>query len=167
MLKLSSGVAFLGGIFMVVAMFVVVASVTGGLFGYPILGETEIVSTCIVISVFCFLPYCHMLGRNIKVEFLSEPLPLIVRDALDVLMNLSFAFITAVLTWRLMAGGLAALERQKVSMFLQIPDWIAYLACSIGGILWVTVAIFVTWEAILRMVGKLPRPDRNASPDIV
>lgn len=167
MLKASSGVAFAGGIFLVMAMLVVVVSVIAGIIGSPILGETEIVGSCVVVAVFCFLPYCHIQGRNIRVDFFSEPLPLIAKDILDVTMNLAFAFVTAILTWRLIVGGFAAYERDKVSMFLQIPDWIAYFASSFGGILWVAVALFVSWEASLRMRGKLPRIEPEPSGDVV
>lgn len=160
--SLARHVAFAGGICMVVAMLVTVASVVGEIFGMPILGEAEIVSVCIVLSVFAFLPYCHLLGQNIMVDLFSKPLPVFARNMLDVLMNLGFAAITAIITWRLVAGGIQAMHRHSMSMFLQIPEWPIYFLCSAASALWIAVALLVTWEATLRACGILPPQDRNA-----
>lgn len=158
-------VAFAGGMCMVAAMLVTVSSVVGGFFGSPILGEAEIVSSCIVLSVFAFLPYCHLLGQNIMVDLFSKPLPQFVRNALDVLMSMAFAAITVIITWRLFVGGMQARDRESMTMFLQIPEWPIYLLCSIASLLWVVVALLVTWEATLRACGKLPPLDASEPQD--
>lgn len=163
--SLAHYIAFAGGICMVVAMLVTVISVVGGLFGAPILGEAEIVSSCIVLSVFAFLPYCHLLGQNIMVDLFSKPLPQFVQNALDVLMNLGFAAIAFVISWRLLIGGIQARDRESMTMFLQIPEWPIYLLCFMASLLWVAVALLVTWEATLRAFGKLPSPDESGPQD--
>lgn len=162
LLALSRGIALVGGAAMVISMLIVVASVATGLFGKPILGESEMVGFGIAISVFCFLPLCHLLGQNIAVDFFSKPLPQAGRDILDVIMNVAFAFVVAFITWRLAAGALSAYASGTYSMFLRLPEWPVYLIGVVAGVLWVLVAVFVSFEAVLRAVGILPPAENHA-----
>jgi len=149
------GAALFGGVFMIAGVLVVVASVTGGILGKPLLGDSEIVDRFIGIAIFCFLPYCHLMGGNIVIDFFAKPFPQAVQDGLDVVMNLLFAALAAFISWRLMAGGITTFERGRQSMFLQLPEWPVYLVASIVTVLWVLVILFAAYEAFLRMTGKL------------
>ena len=53
-------------------------------------------------------------------------------------------------------GGLAAFERDRRSMFLQLPDWWGYAVGAVAMILWVAVCVFVAWERAQQARGKLP-----------
>src|SRR5688572_29129716 len=116
-------------------MLVLVATVVGGAFGRPILGGSEIVELLVGVAVFAFLPYCQLRGANVIVDFFTQPLPKRAQHALDGLMGVVFIFVAAILTWRLVEGGLTAYERSRRSMFLQLPDWWGYALGAIAMVL--------------------------------
>lgn len=150
------GLGLIGGIALLGAMLVIVASVTGGLVKAPILGDTEIVDLLIAVAVFCYLPYCHLHGGNVVVDFFARPLPQAARDWLDAVMNVAFAAVAVFLTWRLAAGGISAHVRDQRGMFLQLPEWPIYAVGVAACLLWIAVIAFTTYESALRARGKLP-----------
>ena len=63
--RLARQAAIFGGLLLMVAMLTTVASVlTNGLFGKPILGDTEIVESLVGVAVAAFLPWCQVRGAN-------------------------------------------------------------------------------------------------------
>ncbi len=144
--RVCRGVALVGGVALVVTMMVIMVSVIGAQFGKPILGDTEIVDQLTGILVFCFLPYCHLHGGNVMVDFFTRPLPKRMNHLLDAVMNLVFALVAGVITWRLMVGGISAYTRDQRSMFLNLPEWIVYTVGSVASVLWIVVILFVAWE---------------------
>jgi TRAP-type C4-dicarboxylate transport system permease small subunit len=131
-------------------MLVLVATVIGGAFGRPILGDSELVELLCGIAVFAFLPYCQLRGANVIVDFFSQPLPPRARHWLDATMGFVFVFVALVLTWRLAEGGVTAWERSRKSMFLQLPDWWGYLVGTIAMLLWVVVCAWTTYLSFKR-----------------
>ncbi len=148
------GVALVGGVALVVSMAVIMGSVVGAQFGHPILGDTEIVDQLTAILVFAFLPYCHLHGGNVMVDFFTRPLPKRANYVLDAVMNVVFAVVATIITWRLMVGGVSAYARDQRSMFLNLPEWVVYAAGSVASVLWIAVILFVAWEHGLRAAGR-------------
>ena len=136
----------LGGAALLGTMATMVATVAGAAFGRPVLGDSEIVELLGGIAVFAYLPYCQLRGANIFVDFFTRPLPTRANSWLDAAMNVAFAAVVMVLTWRLIEGGLGAYERSKRSMFLQLPDWWGYALGAASMLLWIAVCLFVAWE---------------------
>jgi TRAP-type C4-dicarboxylate transport system permease small subunit len=131
-------------------MLVLVATVIGGAFGRPILGDSELIELLSGIAVFAFLPYCQLRGANVIVDFFSQPLPARARDWLDAAMGLVFVFVAAILTWRLAEGGITAWERARKSMFLQLPDWWGYVVGVLAMLLWIVVCAWTTYQSFKR-----------------
>lgn len=152
--KVCRGLALVGGAALVITMAVVMGSVVGAQFGKPILGDTEIVDQLTGILVFCFLPYCHLHGGNVMVDFFTRSLPKRANHFLDALMNAVFALVATVITWRLMVGGISAYTRDQRSMFLNLPEWVVYAVGSVASVLWITVILFVAWEHGMRAAGR-------------
>lgn len=145
LVRLAERLALLGGGALLAAMLILVATVVGGAFGHPLLGDSELVELLVGIAVFAFLPYCQLRGSNVIVDFFSQPLPLRARHALDALMGLVFVLVAVVLTWRLLEGGFTAWERSRRSMFLQLPDWWGYAVGGVAMLLWVAVCGWTTY----------------------
>lgn len=139
---------------MLAAMVVLVATVIGGAFGRPILGDSEIVELLVGVAVFAFLPYCQLRGSNVIVDFFSQPLPLRARHGLDAAMGLVFVFVAVILTWRMAEGGLTAWERSRSSMFLQLPDWWGYVVGVVAMLLWIAVCAWTTYRSFKRAALK-------------
>ena len=161
--RLCERFAVLGGVAMLGALFVLVATVIGAAFGSPILGDSEIVELLVGIAVFAFLPYCQLRGSNVIVDFFTQPLSLRARHWLDVAMGLVFVFVAAVLTWRMIEGGITAWDRSRKSMFLQLPDWWGYALGGLAMLLWIVVCCYTTYVAFLRATAAISPPDKGGS----
>ena len=154
---LSERVALMGGIALLGAMLTMIATVVGAAFGKPLLGDSEIVEFLGGITVFTLLPYCHLRGSNVFVDFFTQRLPERAQEWLDATMNLVFAAVAVVLTWRLIEGGITAYGRDKRSMFLQLPDWWGYSIGAVAMLLWIAVCLFIAWERLQQARGRLER----------
>jgi TRAP-type C4-dicarboxylate transport system permease small subunit len=152
--RLCERVAVVGGVALLCAMAVLVATVIGGAFGRPLLGDSELVEFFCGIAVFAFLPYCQLRGSNVIVDFFTQPLPRRARDWLDAIMGVIFVFVAAVLAWRLLEGGLTAWQRAKKSMFLQLPDWCSYSIGVVAMLLWIAVCAWTAYLSLRRATAK-------------
>jgi len=142
--------AVAGGIALLGAMLVLLATVVGGAFGSPLLGDSELVELLVGMAVFAFLPYCQLRGSNVIVDFFTQPLPSRARHWLDAVMGVVFILVAAVLTWRMVEGGITAWERSRRSMFLQLPDWWGYAVAVVAMVLWVVVCLWTTYVSARR-----------------
>lgn len=149
LLGLVGGAALLG------VMATMMITVVGNAFGAPLLGDSEIVELLGGIAVFAFLPYCQLRGANVFVDFFTKPLPDRAKAWLDAAMNLVFAAVAVILTWRLVEGGIGVYERDKRSMFLQLPDWWAYGVGAVAMLLWIATCLLIAWEGVQRARGRL------------
>ena len=143
--RLAEWFAAAGGFALLGVMVVEVVSIAGGLLGKPILGDSEIVEMLCGIAIMCFMPYCQLRGGNVIVDFFTMKASQRTRDGLDALMHISVALVVAVVTWRLIDGAFTQYERERVSMFLRLPQWWGYGLASIAAVLWV-VACFAGLE---------------------
>lgn len=148
--RLCERVALVGGAALLGALAVLVITVIGAAFGKPLLGDSELVELLCGIAVFAFLPYCQLRGANVIVDFFTQPLPKRAQHFLDFLMNIAFTGVAAVLAWRLAAGGITAWERQRFSMFLQLPDWWGYVIGVAAMALWVAVCVVTTQRSFAK-----------------
>jgi TRAP-type C4-dicarboxylate transport system permease small subunit len=132
-------------------MLVTLVSVIGAsVFGKPLLGDTEIVELLVGIAIACFMPYCQMRGSNVIVDFFTMKASPRTKAGLDALMTLVFAIIVAILTERLIEGTVIQYERERVSMFLRLPQWWGYCAASIAAVVWTAVTFYTAWESLRR-----------------
>jgi TRAP-type C4-dicarboxylate transport system permease small subunit len=148
--RLCERVALVGGAALLGALATLVITVAGGVFGKPLLGDSEVVELLCGIAVFAFLPYCQLRGSNVIVDFFTQPLPKRAQHLLDFVMNVAFTAVAAILAWRLAAGGITAWDRSKRSMFLQLPDWWGYAFGVAAMALWVVVCAWSARESLRR-----------------
>lgn len=139
-------------------MLATLYSVVGARFDKPLLGDNEIVELLVGMAIACFMPYCHLRGANVIVDFFTMKLPPRARDVLDALMNLLFALIIAVLTWRLLEGAYDQWARQRVSMFLQIPQWWGFAVAAGACLLWTLASLQLARERLRRVLAHRTTP---------
>lgn len=150
LMRACEALAIAGGIALLGTMLTMMITVAGAPFNRPLLGDSELVELLGGIAVFLFLPYCHLRGGNVMVDFFTQPLPRRAQDWLDALMNVVFMGVAIVLMWRLIEGWIAAVDRDKRSMFLQLPDAWGYAFGALGMALWIVVCAYIAWEKFER-----------------
>lgn len=142
--------AIFGGLVLTgIALFTVASVIGRTAFNAPILGDAEVTELFIGVAVFCFFPYCQAQGANIVVDLLNFVMPLRVRLVLDVLHNVVFTVVIAIVSWRLIEGGIDSWNFEEATSMLQLPIWVGYLVAS-GASLFLTVVCAMRTAAALR-----------------
>ena len=138
-----------GGLLLIGVMAMTVISVLGRyLFNAPIPGDYEITELACGIAVFTFFARCHVKNANIVVEFFTGRMPTRYKTALDVIHNLVFSVVAALITWRLYVGGMRKLEDGETTLFLGIPVYWGYFAALPGAMLLTAVCVWVCYRRL-------------------
>jgi TRAP-type C4-dicarboxylate transport system permease small subunit len=87
----------------------------------------------------------------VLVDFFTQKLPTRGIAGLDALMRAIAAAVVFVLAWRLAVGGYNNWDRERETMFLEIPYWWGYAGASLGMALWMVTALFVALESAARL----------------
>lgn len=151
LVALTRPLAIAGGLLMLATALMVVVSVTmRWLTSYSIPGDIELVQIATALSVFSFLPLCQAHRGNIMVDTFTTRLPLRVRNALDALWDLVYAFMAGVIAWRLSLGAYDTIRSQTVSMMLGLPIGWAIGACMLMAALLAFVAVGTAFAVMRR-----------------
>lgn len=119
--------AYIGGLFLIVAVVLTVVSVAGRyLFGAPVPGDYELVEITCAIGVFLFFPYTHAISGNIAAEFFTSGLSARRREFLDLFSDAVFMLVALVLTWRISLGLIDKFETGETSILVRVPLWWPY-----------------------------------------
>jgi len=125
--RLTRILALIGGGLLLFSVALSLVSITGRYaFSAPVPGDYELVELTCAVAVFLFFPYTHSIGGNLTAEFFTSGLPGRWQVALDVVHDLIFALIAALLAWRLGGGMVDKVENGDSSILLQIPLWWPY-----------------------------------------
>ena len=109
------------------------ASVVGrALLSRPVPGDVELVQLGTAVCIALFLPYTQLRGGNIIVDIFTSRAPARARALMDGLGSLLYTLAMALVCWRLVAGGLSALQSRETSMLTGFPIWIAYMLMAPG-----------------------------------
>ena len=121
--------ALFAGITMMAVAIVTCGSIASRQFlGAALLGDFELVQVGMAFSVAAFMPLCQLRRGNIIVDFFTTRAGAGTRRLLDRLGCLLLAAMCGLLAWRTLLGGLSAREYDAVTMLLQFPEWIAFMA---------------------------------------
>ncbi len=113
-----------GGCLMSGLVVMTVISVLGRYFvSSPIFGDFELVTMGTAVSVFLFLPYCHLMRGNVVVDLFMSWAPKRVQTFLDALSGLLLAAIAGMFGWRMALGGMDMHKYNDISYILAIPTW--------------------------------------------
>lgn len=141
--RVAQACAVLGGLLLLVVVFVVVASVVGrSTIGRGVAGDYEIVQIGAAVAVSLFLPVCQARGSNIIVDFFTLHASPALRSLLDRIGALLLGLIYAALAIRCAAGALDLKETGDTMMLLRFwPMWVGY-ALLVPGLLLASVVAF-------------------------
>jgi len=133
--RLTRVLALIGGALLMVSVVLSVVSIAGRYAAaMPVPGDYELVELICAVAVFLFFPFTHARGANLTAEFFTSGLPARWQKSLDVVHDLIFALIAALLAWRLGHGMVDKINNGDMSILLQIPLWWPY-----------TVAVACLW----------------------
>jgi TRAP-type C4-dicarboxylate transport system permease small subunit len=138
--------ALLGGALLLVAVGVTCASVIRGAFGRPILGDSEIVEMSLGVAVALYLPWAEMRGSHVIVDVFTAKLPVRGVAWLDAAMRAAVALVATVLAVQITDGAWRQWDRERATMFLELPYWWGYAGAAAGLALWTVTAAFVAVE---------------------
>jgi len=129
--------ALIGGGLLVVAIVLTLVSVIGRYgFSQPLPGDYEIVEIVCAIGVFLFFPYTHVTNSNITAEFFTSGLPERAKRFLDVIHDVVFALVAALLTWRVGSGLADKFLTGETSILIGIPLAVLSMALLTVVCLW-------------------------------
>lgn len=146
---LARGGALLGGALLLAAVGVTCASVARGAFGRPILGDSEIVEMCLGVAVALYLPWTEMRGSHVIVDVFTARMPARGLAWLDAAMRAAVALVATVLAVQITDGAWRQWDRERATMFLELPYWWGYAGAAVGLALWTVTAAFVAAERLL------------------
>ncbi len=150
--RVATWAALLAGLLLIAAVAVTTGSVLqGAIINKPILGDSEIVEMVLGVAVALCLPLAEMRGAHVMVDFFTQKLPARGLAGLDALMRAIAAAVVFVLAWRLAIGGYNNWDRERETMFLEIPFWWGYAGAAVGMALWMVCSAFIALESAARV----------------
>ena len=142
---LAAASALFGGTVLVGLALMVCASVALRANGFnPIQGDFELLQVGLAVSVGTFLPWCHLKGGNVIVDFVTARAARRTQRRLDAIAGILVAIMMALVAWRTGAGALAAKASGEVTMIRGFPLWISYLLMTPGLALTSLVALDIS-----------------------
>lgn len=143
--------AAIGGAALLAMMLMTVASVTlRSVLGWPIPGDFELVEVLSAITVFCFLPWCQVIGGNVLVDFFTMKAGPRTNHALEALGDLVYLAIGVLLTWRLWHGAVDFYSYGEQTMILRIPIWWSFIIAMPA----MALLIVTTFFTLIGHIGK-------------
>lgn len=118
----------------------------------PVLGAFEMVEAGVAFAIFAFLPICQICGGHATVDIFTARLPAGFNRALQIVIDVVFALVLALIAWRLFEGMLGKMRYNETTFMLQMPVWWSYLASFSAAVLAAAVAGYV---ALARLVETL------------
>lgn len=132
----------LGGIGLMIAMFLGVGDVVGTAFGHPLLGAFEITESTMVLIVFGGLAYAQIRQRHLRVELFYILAGPRLRSAMDIFASLAGIVFFSLLTWQGWDEALRSLARSEATTGLvRLPLYPARFSLVFGSALLVVVLL--------------------------
>ncbi|QIE46976.1 TRAP transporter small permease [Pseudohalocynthiibacter aestuariivivens] len=118
----------------------------------PVLGAFELVEAGVAFAIFAFLPICQISGGHATVDLFTARLPDGASRVLQIVIDVVFALVLALIAWRLFEGMQGKMRYNETTFMLQMPIWWSYLASFLAAALAAVVGIYV---ALARLVEAL------------
>jgi TRAP-type C4-dicarboxylate transport system permease small subunit len=149
LLYISRFLAIAGGILLCgLGLTTVITIILIQFLGIAFVGEFEVVSFGMVLTVYLFMPYCQMVGGNVIVDVFTIKAPPRLRAIFDALSSLVFAAFWILLMWRMAIGMSEMMTRQQTTAALKLEYWWTFpVALSCFSLL-IPICIYTTWKKI-------------------
>ncbi|WP_017522961.1 TRAP transporter small permease [Pusillimonas noertemannii] len=151
-----------GGIILVVAVGIILASILGrflaglGIGPGSIVGDNELMEAACVIAAFAFLPWCQLKRGHVAVDILVARLGPRAGLLASAISDMGMLAVAVLIAWRLFANLLEKHAYGETTMLLDIPTSLIY-ALSFVGCIFFVLACFVTLANNLGALTTRPR----------
>lgn len=140
--------ALFGGAVLLAIVGLVCTSIVLRSLGFnPIQGDFELLQVGLAICVGAFLPYCHLKGGNIFVDFFTARARRRTQRRLDAVGGVLVALVMALVAWRTGAGAISLKEAGEVTMIRGFPVWVSYALMTPGFALTAIAALYGAWHS--------------------
>lgn len=163
--QVSKWLAIFGGVVLSAMAILTSVSVFGrSVLQQPVPGDFELVAIGTGISVFAFLPWCQIVRGNVLVDFFMSTAPVRARIFGDVVGGILYLAIAALLTWRMIFGGLDMYNYNELSMTINFPRWTTFpISIAMLGFLTIVIAYTIGRSIAEMRAGRYPdKPDTPA-----
>jgi len=117
----------------------------------PIPGDVELTAIGIGVAVFALLPYCQMVRGNVLVDFFMSGALIRAKAFCDMVANIIYTVIAAILTWRLIFGAFDMYRYSEKSMTINFPIWSTFPISIVFMAFLVIVTIYTVARSFTEM----------------
>ena len=115
----------------------------------PVLGAFELVEAGVAFAIFAFLPICQISSGHAAVDIFTSRLPHRVSRVLQIIIDIVFALVLALIAWRLFEGMQGKMRYNETTFMLQMPVWWSYMASFGAAVLAAVVGAYVALARII------------------
>ncbi len=140
---LAASLVLFGGLCLVVACGLTVASILGGLTLRPLPGEIELVEALCGLAVFAFLPYCQLKRGHVGVDILISAFGPKAMNWTQLIGDIVIAVLIGLVTWRHAVGTMDKIGNGETTPLLLMPLWWGFAVALALLVVNVIVCLFV------------------------
>lgn len=153
--SLITGWALIGGFVLIAVVLVNSWSILGGaIFNKHFSGDFELTEMGAAIAIFCFLPYCQLVGANVSADIFTMTASERSISFMSIFASLIALAFSSILLWRMSAGLIDYREYEEFTGILSIPIWWAFIPALISLALLFLAALMNFKEAVQQFPRK-------------
>ncbi len=114
----------------------------------PFPGDFELTEMGAAIAVFCFLPYCQLVGANVSADIFTMNAGPVKIAIMSILAAVAAILFSALLLWRMSAGLVDYMEYSEFTGILEIPIWWAFIPALISLFLLFCASLITFYDQI-------------------
>ena len=150
--RVSLIMAYGGGLILTTMMFLTFFDVFGrSVFNAPIIGSVEILTLMMGLLIYLGIGQTTITGRHIRVDVVTQLLPVRVRLVLDVSVQVLSFFTVVIICWRLWVQALEQAAELNITQNLELPVWFISLLmaiCSFSLVTGMLVQLIQSWQSL-------------------
>ena len=144
--------AILGGAILAAMALLTTVSIAGrAVFSAPVPGDFELVAIGTGIAVFAFLPWCQLTRGNVLVDFFMDRAPVRAKALCDAFGGVLYVLLGALLTWRMVFGGIDMYRFSELSLTLNFPRWTTFPVSVLLMAFLIAVAVYTVHRSFREM----------------
>ncbi len=152
--RASLGMAYGGGVILAAMMFLTFFDVFGrSVFNAPIGGSVEMLTQMMGLLIYLGIAQTTVSGGHIRVDIVTELLPVKLRGVLDVIVHVLSFLTVVVICWRLWTQALEQTADLNVTQNLGLPVWLIALLMATSSLMLVVgmlVRLAMAWQSFRR-----------------